>query len=103
MRPFWHALYAARADLVLNGHDHTYERFAPQDPAGRRRARGIRQFVVGTGGRSHYPLKERKSNSQVFDGETFGVLRLQLRPTSYRLRFLRAEGSFTDAGAGRCR
>ena len=103
VRPFWVALLRARAELVLNGHDHDYERFAPQDADGRRTQRGIRQLVVGTGGRSHYRLRERQPNSVVFDGETYGVLRLELRPSSYRWRFLPAGGRFTDAGRAVCR
>ena len=102
VRPFWVALLRARAELVLSGHDHDYERFAPQDADGRRTRGGIRQLVVGTGGRSHYGLRERQPNSVVFDGETYGVLRLELRPSSYRWRFLPAGGSFTDAGRGSC-
>jgi acid phosphatase type 7 len=102
--PFWNALFAARADLVLAGHDHNYERFAPLAPSGRvDRSRGIRGFVVGTGGRSHYPVVRRTPGSEVRDWQTFGVLRLTLRPRSYEWRFVPVAGSsFTDAGSGRC-
>jgi hypothetical protein len=102
--PFWTALSAAGADVVLSGHDHHYERFAPLTPGGRvDRRRGIRQFVVGTGGRSHYPTVRRVPGSEVRDWQTFGVLRLTLRPGAYDWQFVPvAGGRFTDAGTGRC-
>lgn len=100
---FWRALYGAHADVVLVGHDHDYERFALQDPDARRDPAGIREFVVGTGGRSHYPLALPRANSQVRNGETFGVLRLTLGPARYDWRFVPVKGaSFSDAGSGRC-
>jgi len=106
-RPLWDALYAAGAELVLNGHDHDYERFAPQDPSGRYDARrGIREIVVGTGGESHYDFAEGKgilANSEVRDDRTFGVLRLTLRPRGYEWQFVPAGGAaFTDAGSASC-
>jgi Calcineurin-like phosphoesterase len=103
--PFWSALYAARAELVLTAHDHHYERFAPLTPAGRLApARGLREFVVGTGGRSHYPTIRRTPGSQVREWQTFGVLRVTLRTGSYGWRFVPVAGSrFTDAGSERCR
>ena len=102
--PLWAALSAAGADVVLSGHDHHYERFAPLTPAGRvDRRRGIRQFVVGTGGRSHFPTVRRLPGSEVRDWQTFGVLRLTLRAGSYDWRFVSvAGGRFRDAGTGRC-
>ena len=64
--PLWDALYAAGADIVLNGHDHDYERFAPQTPAGvADPGAGIREFVVGTGGASHYAVRAAQPNSEV--------------------------------------
>jgi acid phosphatase type 7 len=103
--PFWTALYVARAELVLTGHDHHYERFAPLGPWGRiDRARGMRELVVGTGGRSRYPVIRRTPGSEVRDWQTFGVLRLTLREDSYSWRFVPVAGArFTDAGSGRCR
>jgi hypothetical protein len=102
--PFWTALYVARADLVLVGHDHHYERFAPLNPAGRLdRAGGLRQFVVGTGGRSLRPVVRRTPGSEVRESQTFGVLRLTLRAGSYAWRFVPVAGArFTDSGSGRC-
>ena len=94
--PFWDILARARADLVLQGHDHDYERFAP--------LKGIRSFVVGTGGRSHTPTLIPRPGSIVRNSTTFGVLRLTLRRTGYDWKFLPAgKGTFTDAGTGRCR
>ena len=101
---FWQALYDANADLVLGGHDHEYERFVPQTPAGvADPARGIREFVVGTGGRSHYSLGRREANSEIFDATTFGVLKLTLSPGRYTWQFIPIVGqSFTDSGSGVC-
>lgn len=105
LAPFWDDLYAARADVVLNGHDHDYERFRPQDPAGRPDPRrGIAEWVVGTGGRSHYRfVGTPRATSAVRDATSFGVLRLDLRRTGYAWTFLPAAGGrFTDSGTGRC-
>jgi hypothetical protein len=66
MRDLWRVLYAANVDVVINGHDHTYERFAPQDPDGRLDpAHGIREFVVGTGGSPLYEFPSAHANSEV--------------------------------------
>jgi hypothetical protein len=102
--PLWDALFGAGADVVLNGHDHDYERFAPQTPAGvADPAAGIREFVVGTGGRSHYRFTTVQPNSEVRNADTFGVLELTLRPQGYDWRFVPAPGgTFTDAGSGTC-
>ncbi|MGH2373331.1 MAG: metallophosphoesterase family protein [bacterium] len=102
--PIWRELYAADADLVVNGHDHSYERFAPQDPLGRLDPRrGLRQFVVGTGGRSHYPITRVMSNSEVRHSGTFGVLKLTLGPSSYTWEFVPETGkTFTDSGTATC-
>ena len=103
-KTFWDALSAANADIVLNGHDHTYERFAPQTPAGvANAARGIREFVVGTGGRNHTGIVSVAANSQVRNTETYGVLELTLHPTSYDWRFVPEAGArFTDSGSQPC-
>ena len=102
--PLWQTLYAAGADVILNGHDHVYERFAPQNPSGQRdEGRGIREFVVGTGGANHTPFATVAPNSQVRDAATYGVLRLKLHPTSYEWQFVpEASGSFGDSGTGPC-
>ncbi len=96
LAPFWDLLAAARADLVLSGHDHHYERFAP--------LKGIRSFVVGTGGKSHYAVEQQRAGSQVVNDDTFGVLRLTLRPAGWSWRFVPVAGeTFTDGGSARCR
>jgi hypothetical protein len=104
LEPLWQALYEAGADVVLSGHEHNYERFSPQDPQGRADPeRGIREFVVGTGGRSHYPIREPIANSELYNDETYGVLKLTLRPESYEWRFIPVEGqTFSDSGSARC-
>jgi hypothetical protein len=97
-------LYQHGADVVLAAHEHHYERFAPLDPQGRPDpASGIRSFVVGTGGKSHYPFGDIVPGSEVRNAEVYGVLELTLRTSSYEWRFLAAEGgSFEDAGTERC-
>jgi hypothetical protein len=104
MRAIWKDLYDAKAALVVNGHEHNYERFAPQDPSGAADpSRGIRQFVVGTGGKDFDPLGEPRPNSEVGRADTFGVLKLTLHPRGYDWEFLPASGgSFHDAGTGSC-
>src|SRR5919107_2782861 len=104
MRPSWAALYAAGAEVVLSGHEHTYERFAPQTPAGAAdTAQGIREFVVGTGGASHYSIGTIQPNSQVRNSGTYGVLKLTLHPGSYEWQFVPEAGkTFTDSGSDRC-
>lgn len=101
---FWNALYQYGADVVLNGHEHVYERFAPQKPdASADPVNGIRQFTVGTGGRSHYTFGTIQPNSQVRNGSTYGVLKLTLHATSYDWQFVPVAGAtFTDSGTGSC-
>ena len=101
MKPTWDALYAANADVVVNGHDHRYERFAPQNPSGAAdSARGIREFVVGTGGASLRPFATIKANSEKRNADTHGVLKLTLNPTSYDWQFVPVAGkTFTDSGS----
>jgi acid phosphatase type 7 len=103
-RSFWQALYAAGADVVLNGHDHIYERFAAQNPSGQRDdARGIREFIAGTGGANHTSIATVAANSEVRDTSTYGVLKLVLHPGGYDWQFVpEAGGSFTDAGTASC-
>lgn len=102
--PFWDALHAAGAELIVNGHDHDYERFVLLDASGTPdEARGIRQIVAGTGGAALRPFEEQDPHSEVRDASTYGVLRLDLRPGSYDWEFIPAEGgSFTDTGSGSC-
>jgi hypothetical protein len=104
LKQLWEDLYAAHADLVLAGHEHSYERFAPQDPEGNPDAReGIREIVVGTGGRSHDPLGFATPNSEVRDWQTYGVLKLTLAPGNYAWEFIPEEGKpFRDNGSQVC-
>jgi hypothetical protein len=103
MRSIWQQLQAAGADVVLTGHDHTYERFAPQNDAGAPAATGLREFVVGTGGANHTSFTSVAANSEVRNDATFGVLRMVLHPNGYDWQFVPEKGaSFTDAGSGTC-
>jgi hypothetical protein len=103
MRPIWQDLYDAKAAVILNGHEHNYERFAPQNPEGAPDPRGIREFVVGTGGKDFDPLGPGLPNSEVRRFDTFGVLQLTLHPKGYDWEFLPAAGgTFTDKGSGGC-
>ena len=105
MKPLWDILYHDGADIVINGHDHDYERFAPQDPNGKADPQhGIREFVVGTGGKnSHRFFGLIKPNSESHQANTFGVLKLTLHPKGYDWQFIPQEGkSFTDSGTGSC-
>jgi hypothetical protein len=101
MRDFWRMLYAAGVDIILNGHDHLYERFAPQDPDGiPDPAHGIRQFTVGTGGAPLYDLVRIAPNSEV-RLKSFGVLKLTLSAETYQWEFIGVSGA-GDSGSGSC-
>jgi len=103
--PFWQALHEHGADLVVNGHEHNYERFAPQTPGGAADPEfGLREIVVGTGGESHYREGEALiPNSEVADDNTYGVLKLTLHASSYEWEFIpEPGGTFRDAGSGAC-
>jgi acid phosphatase type 7 len=102
--PIWQALYDANADVVVSGHDHDYERFAPQTPLAKPDPeRGIREFVVGTGGKNHRPFTTPHANSEVRNADTFGVLKLTLRTGAYDWQFIPEAGKiFTDSGTGSC-
>ncbi|HVF79878.1 MAG TPA: metallophosphoesterase [Solirubrobacteraceae bacterium] len=101
-RPFWDALYDAGADVVLSGHVHNYERFAPQRPDGTADpVAGIRQFVVGTGGKSLEAHGAPIANSQA-QGNSFGVLQMTLQPSSYTWAFRPVSGPPTDSGQTAC-
>jgi len=100
----WQALYQYGADLVINGHQHDYERFAPQTPAGAADPSfGIREFVVGTGGAALVGFSTTMKNSEVRNSQTYGVLRLTLHATSYDFAFVPIAGqSFRDSGSTAC-
>ena len=105
MKPFWEALYTAKADVVLNGHVHNYERFFPQTPSGvADPAQGIREFVVGTGGRSLNTFKiDPLKNTEVRNADSYGVLKLTLHPSGYDWEFVPVAGKdFSDIGSDSC-
>ncbi|GAC1389801.1 MAG: hypothetical protein NVSMB31_06120 [Vulcanimicrobiaceae bacterium] len=100
----WQALYAARIDIVLNGHDHNYERFVPLDPNERSDPRGIREFIVGTGGRNHSPFYfPQHKESAAIQNTAFGVLLMTLHSNSYAWKFVPEQGAkYTDSGTQIC-
>lgn len=99
----WRALYEAGAEVVLVGHDHVYERFAPQDPDGiADPARGIRQFTVGTGGVSLYEFNTPLPTSEVRYNQTYGVLKLVLERGAYAWEYIPVTGAFRDTGRTAC-
>jgi len=104
LTPMWKVLHDGGIDVVLSGHDHTYERFAPQDAAGALdTVSGIRQFVVGTGGARHYDFEALRPNSEIRNSDTFGVLMLTLQPTRYVWTFVPIAGAeFSDHGSTAC-
>lgn len=103
MKTAWKMLMDAKADLVLAAHDHSYERFAPQNDAGEKVEQGIRSIIVGTGGASLKPVFWKKQHSEVLDAKTHGILKLNLKKQSYTWEFLPVKGSeFTDKGSAVC-
>ena len=103
MLELWRVLYSMDVELVLNGHDHVYERFAPQTPEGRPDpAKGIRQFTVGTGGAPLYDVPARAANSEVV-ASVWGVASFTLENDRYAWAFIPVEGeAFRDSGSGAC-
>jgi hypothetical protein len=103
MQTLWQVLSDTGAEIVINGHEHNYERFAPMNATGQADLQGLREFVVGTGGRNHYDFATILSNSEVHDNTSFGVLKLTLHPGSYDWQFIPVAGStFTDSGSATC-
>jgi hypothetical protein len=104
MRAAWNVLYGYHADVILNGHDHHYERFPLQDPYGNfDPGNGIRQFTVGTGGKSLRQPTTAKPNSEALSNATYGVLQLTLRQGGYDWEFKPTEaGAFSDSGSDDC-
>jgi acid phosphatase type 7 len=106
VRPLWQAAYEEGVDLVLTAHEHSYERFVPLNAEGNRDdSRGVRLIVVGTGGGNLRQFaNDPLPTTETRNDDTWGVLKLTLRPTSYDWEFLPVEGkSFTDSGSGTCR
>ncbi len=104
LQTLWQTLHENGVDVVLAGHDHTYERFKPMGLNGQEDLQsGVREFVVGTGGRSHYNFGPPLSTSEVRDNTSYGVLKLTLRDSSYDWEFVPVEGAaFRDSGTGAC-
>jgi hypothetical protein len=103
VRDMFNLMFQHGVDVVVNGDDHVYERFAPQDANGRASPRGVRQFVVGTGGYALYDRGAAQPNSEVFENRTFGVLKLTLKSGRYDWEFVPIDGqSFRDSGTGTC-
>jgi acid phosphatase type 7 len=102
VKPLWNALYGAHADVVLNGHDHMYERFAQQDPMQNATSQGLREFVVGTGGETLFTMGTTQPNMQAVDNHHFGVLFLTLHAGSYEWAFRATNGTVIDSGSTGC-
>jgi acid phosphatase type 7 len=104
MKDIWKTLYAAGVDVIVNAHDHNYERFAPQTPEGKvDPQRGMREFVVGTGGAPLRDMNKPIPNSEVQNATTFGVIKFVLKPKSYSWEFVPIQGqTFTDKGTQAC-
>jgi acid phosphatase type 7 len=99
VKAFLQDLYAAGADLIVNGHEHNYQRYAKQTPTGQQAANGFREFVVGTGGKSLYGLLDQKDPNYEFGNATdFGVLRLYLGDGTYSWEFVSISGRLLDTG-----
>lgn len=103
-QPFWELLFDDGAEIVLNGHDHNYQRYAPMTPNGMRNdGKGIREFIVGTGGKAHYAVDSSGTNREAANGSTYGVLRLTLAEGSYSWQFVpETRGGYTDSGSASC-
>ena len=104
LQSFWFDLYNYKADVILNAHNHMYERFVPLNPYGIAVANGLREFVVGTGGAPlEYKINPFASGEVIRDASTYGYLKLTLFSTSYQWEFVpKSGGSFTDSGTAFC-
>ena len=103
LQSIWQILYEADAELVINGHEHNYERFAEMDGSGVKVSQGLREIVVGTGGAGLYEFGTPLASSEVRDNTSFGVLKLNLQATGYDWEFIPAANStFSDSGSGNC-
>lgn len=102
VQPLWQMLANARADMVLNGHDHDYERFAPLDSQARPAKKGMREFVVGTGGKQPYPLVRSRPGSEASVQGMPGVLELELHTLGWSWRFVTTAGRVEDSGSSAC-
>ncbi len=99
---FWQKLSAYKADVVLSGHDHIYERFASLDSSGNSDKTGIKQFVAGSGGRSLYERKITQNNTDFISDDNYGVLELELEPSKYSWKFHNLDNKILDSGSSNC-
>jgi hypothetical protein len=102
VKSFWDLLSSHQAELVLNGHDHIYERFSPQNPEGVKDENGITQIIAGTGGRNLYTYNKLEPNSEFKENTQFGVLKLILKNDSYDFSYVTTQNQVLDSGTGRC-
>ena len=103
MQTLWQTLFNAGAELVINGHEHHYERFAQMNASGATVSQGLREIIVGTGGAALYPFGSPLAASQVRNNTAYGVLKLTLHSTGYDWQFIPVTGStFTDSGSTAC-
>lgn len=102
VKPLWNVLYAAHADVVINGHDHMYERFALQDPSQNATSQGIRELVAGTGGETLFTPGTTQPNMQAIDTHHFGALFVTLHASSYEWIFRTTTGTVIDSGSTAC-
>jgi hypothetical protein len=103
MSRLWEVLYGAGAEVVVNGHEHFYERFAPQTPKGiDDPAFGIRQFIAGTGGAQFHRAGPRAPQSEVVIQGVLGVIKLTLRAGEYDWEFVDVDSVVRDSGSGSC-
>ncbi len=104
MQPIWQAAFDSGVDVIVSGHDHVYERFAPVDGSGvPDSVRGVREFVAGTGGKTLHTVNAPLRASEVLNNTTFGVLKLILHPGRYEWAFVPIAGqTFQDSGNGFC-
>jgi hypothetical protein len=103
MKRAWEILYEHEAELILSGHDHTYERFTPMNPRGEYDAWGLRQFVVGTGGRVLRDFNSPEPGSETAIAGKNGILKLTLHSNAYEWDFMTVDGESPDTGSQSCR
>jgi acid phosphatase type 7 len=103
MKPMYEVLTQNKVDITIGGHDHLYERFGLLNSAGLSDASGVRNFVVGTGGKDLYPFRKEQAGSEVRISSAFGVLKLVLKNDSYNWQFIDENNSILDAGNENCR
>ena len=101
-KAWWDLLYARHADIVLNGHVHSYQRYRKLNPRGQPDPQGIREVVVATGGESQQTVSSSANPEPQVTFKAFGYLRIELHPTSYDASFVRYDGKVLDTFSGTC-